>query len=80
MTPSIALTNSSQTIVSPNVETICGFKNVNDAVVRKLTSGDRQIIMNILEENNFGYNFEVPVDCPNCGHEFSGQLSAVNFL
>lgn len=56
------------------------LKNVNDAVVRKLTSGDRQLIMKVLEDNNFGYKFEVSVDCPNCGHEFSGQLSAVNFL
>ena len=55
-------------------------EGVNDAIVRKMTSGDRAIIMKVLEDNNFGYKFDVHVDCPNCGHEFEGQMSAVNFL
>lgn len=71
---------TANTLLLSRIVTELGTVKVNDAVVRKLTSGDRQRIMKVLEDNNFGYNFEVPVECPTCGHEFSGQLSAVNFL
>lgn len=56
------------------------LKNVNDAIVRNLTSGDRDLIMKVLADNQFGYQFETDVDCPNCGNTFKGQLSAVNFM
>ena len=56
------------------------LKSVNDSVIRNLTSGDRDLIIKTLSDNAFGYNFEVEVDCPDCGNNFKGQLSAINFM
>ena len=67
-------------LLSRIVTELGSLKSVNDSVVRKLTSGDRQAILKVIEDANFGYKFEADVECPICGHEFEGQLSAVNFL
>ena len=56
------------------------LKQVTDAVMRSLTCGDREIIMTTLNENGYGYKFEVEVTCPECGNQFVGQLSAINFI
>ena len=67
-------------LLSRIVTELGSLKSVNDSIVRKLTSGDRQAILKVIEDANFGYKFEADVECPICGHEFEGQLSAVNFL
>lgn len=67
-------------LLSRIVQELGTLKSVNDAVIRNLTSGDRDSIIKLLSDNAFGYNFEVEVDCPDCGNNFAGQLSAVNFM
>lgn len=74
----IALAN---TLMLSRIVTELGtVKNVTDAMVRSLTTGDREIILKAIQDNMFGYKFEIEVDCPNCGNSFTGHLSSINFI
>lgn len=56
-----------------------GTKVHND-FVRNLSIKDRNYLLELIKENNFGINLTVEVDCPNCYESFNASLNAVNFL
>lgn len=62
---------------------LCKFDDgmtMTDEVMANLTVRDRDYLSNLLEENTFGYNLTVEVECDQCGETFNGNLNAVNFL
>lgn len=53
---------------------------VNEGVLKKLTLGDRNYLSKLLEDNQFGIDNEIEIECPDCGNIFKGTLSITNFL
>ena len=49
-------------------------------VMASLNVRDREYLNTLLNENVFGYDLSVEVECDQCGETFRGVLSAVNFL
>jgi len=57
-----------------------GGKQVHEGIFKSLMSGDRRKLMNKLEENSFGVNLQIDVDCAHCGRKFTANLNVANFL
>lgn len=53
---------------------------VHDDFVRNLSIRDRNYLLEVLRDNNFGINLSVDIDCPSCYETFKASLNAVNFL
>lgn len=53
---------------------------VYDELVRNLSVKDRNYLMKLIEENQFGVDLGVDVECPTCYHSFRASLNATNFL
>ena len=51
-----------------------------DQVIRKLSIRDREYLVTLLKENEFGISLETEVICTSCGHAFSGNLNTSNFI
>lgn len=51
-----------------------------DQVIRKLSIRDREYLVNLLKENEFGVSLETEVMCTSCGHAFKGNLNTSNFI
>jgi len=62
---------------------LCKFTDglrVDEDVMASLNVRDREYLNTLLNENVFGYDLSVEVECDQCGETFRGVLSAVNFL
>ena len=62
---------------------LCKFADgtlVDEDAMASLTSKDREYLNTLLQENTFGYDLRVSVDCTECGESFDGSLNMVNFL
>lgn len=57
-----------------------GTVYLTDKVVRELGLRDREYLLKLLKENNFGVNLFTDITCTDCGHEFKTTLNMVNFL
>lgn len=58
-----------------------GELKTTERVIQSLSAGDRRTLSRLLEENQFGLDMNVPIECPNCGHAFDGALNTVtNFF
>ena len=53
---------------------------VHDDIVRNLSLRDRNYLLDVLNENRFGVDLTVEVECPTCGETFKASLNATNFL
>lgn len=53
---------------------------VNDKVIKSLTMGDRNYLQSLLNENQFGLDMSIEIECPECGNVFNGGLNATNFI
>lgn len=62
---------------------LCKFNDgayIDEDVMASLTVKDREYLNELLNENAFGYDLSVDVECDQCGETFRGSLNAVNFL
>lgn len=62
---------------------LCKFNDgtyIDEDVMASLTVKDREYLNELLNENAFGYDLSVEVECDQCGETFRGSLNAVNFL
>lgn len=62
---------------------LCKFTDglrVDEDVMASLNVRDREYLNTLLNDNVFGYDLSVEVECDQCGETFRGVLSAVNFL
>nr|DAI99399.1 MAG TPA: baseplate protein [Caudoviricetes sp.] len=54
---------------------------VTDDVIRKLSTKDREYLINLLNEYKFGYDMDnLDVECPECGETFTASLNNADFL
>ena len=53
---------------------------MHDDIVRNLSLRDRNYLLDVLNENRFGVDLTVEVECPTCGETFKASLNATNFL
>ena len=62
---------------------LCTFEDgtfVDDSVMAKLTTRDRQYLQNLLDSHQFGVQLTVDVMCDRCGESFEGNLNQSNFM
>lgn len=62
---------------------LCKFNDgtyIDEDVMANLTVKDREYLNGILNDNAFGYDLSVDVECDQCGETFRGSLNMVNFL
>lgn len=62
---------------------LCKFDDgvpVTEEVMSDLTVRDRKYLMDLLEEQKFGYVLSVEVECDSCGQTFDGSLNSSNFI
>lgn len=62
---------------------ICQFDDgtyVDQLVMAKLSTRDREYLQKLLNEHSFGVEMSVPVMCDVCGEEFTGTLNQANFI
>lgn len=62
---------------------LCKFNDgayIDEDVMASLTVKDREYLNELLNENAFGYDLSVDVECDQCGETFRGSINAVNFL
>lgn len=62
---------------------LCRFNDgayVDEDVMASLTVKDREYLNTLLNDNAFGYDLSVDVECDQCGETFRGSLNMVNFL
>ena len=62
---------------------LCKFDDgtyIDEDVMANLTVKDREYLNGLLNDNAFGYDLYVDVDCDQCGENFRGSLNMVNFL
>lgn len=62
---------------------LCKFSDgipVTEDVMSDLTVRDRKYLMDLLEEQKFGYELSVEVECDSCGESFKGSLNSSNFI
>lgn len=62
------------------VTSIEGMTNITNDLFRKMVARDREYLLKLLNENNFGCDFHMSFTCPNCGEEFEGLVNVVNFI
>lgn len=53
---------------------------LTEQIVRKMTMRDREYLIKLSAENQFGLDLKIPVECPECGNEFEGGLNITNFI
>lgn len=53
---------------------------VYDDIIRKLTVKDRNYLLDLVKEHNYGLDLSVELTCPNCGETFKASLNATNFI
>ena len=53
---------------------------VTEKTIQQMSTVDRRYLTNLLEENQFGLDMSVQIECPECGNTFTGGLSATNFI
>lgn len=62
---------------------LCKFNDgayVDEDVMASLTVKDREYLNTLLNDNTFGYDLSVDVECDQCGETFKGSLNMVSFL
>lgn len=62
---------------------ICRFEDgthIDDSVMAKLTTRDRQYLQELLDKHQFGVQLTVDVMCDRCGESFQGNLNQSNFM
>ena len=62
---------------------LCKFDDgtpVTEEVMSDLTVRDRKYLMDLLNEQQFGYVLKVDVECDSCGETFEGSLNSSNFI
>lgn len=62
---------------------LCKFDDgmpVTEEVMSDLTVRDRKYLMELLEEQKFGYELSLEVECDSCGEVFKGSLNSSNFI
>ena len=62
---------------------LCKFDNgvpTTEEVMQNLKLRDREYLNKLLNEETFGPKTSVEIECPECGEEFTGSLSATNFI
>lgn len=62
---------------------LCSFEDgthIDDSVMAKLTTRDRQYLQELLNEHQFGVQLTVNVMCDRCGETFEGNLNQSNFM
>lgn len=62
---------------------LCKFDDdciITEEVMSDLTVRDREYLSNLLNEQMFGYDMRLNVECPNCGYSFIGSLNQSNFI
>lgn len=62
---------------------LCKFNDgayIDEDVMASLTVKDREYLNELLNDNVFGYDLSVDVECDQCGETFRGSLNMVNFL
>ena len=57
-----------------------GDLTVYDQVIRKLSIRDREYLLKILQENDFGLDMSTEITCTACGTSFKGNLNSTNFI
>jgi len=57
-----------------------GTAKITDNTLRSLSIRDREYLLKVLQENNFGVNLYIDLTCSSCGEEFKSTLNMVNFL
>lgn len=55
-------------------------KKVDDDMIRNLSMKDRNYLLEVMKEHDFGVNLVVDVECPTCYETFKATLNAVNFI
>ena len=53
---------------------------VTDSMMKELTTGDRNYLTELLQENDFGLDGTISCVCDTCGEEFQGDLTGADFL
>ena len=53
---------------------------VTDAVMKEMTTGDRNYLTELLQENDFGLDGGIDCVCDTCGEGFRGDLMGADFL
>jgi len=53
---------------------------VHDSLVKSLSYKDRDYLLNLLKDNQFGVKLETEVTCVSCGESFVGNMNMANFL
>lgn len=53
---------------------------VHDDIVRNLSMKDRNYLLSLINENRFGVDLAVEVECPTCAETFKASLNATNFI
>ena len=53
---------------------------VTDSIMKELTTGDRNYLTELLQENDFGLDGMISCVCDTCGEEFQGDLMGADFL
>lgn len=66
-------------LITRVVESLGNIK-LNANVIKKLSTVDREKIIETISENTFGPDFRVEITCPSCGEEFDTGVHPVNFL
>lgn len=62
---------------------ICKFKDgayVDENVMSNLTTKDRNYLIDLMHENNFGIDMTSDITCDVCGEEFKANLNVTNFI
>lgn len=57
-----------------------GTTKITDNTLRQLSIRDREYLLKVLQESNFGVNLYIDLTCSSCGEEFKSTLNMVNFL
>ena len=51
-----------------------------ELAMKQLTTSDRKILTDLIDENQFGYETTFEITCTTCGEVFTGDLSGTSFL
>lgn len=68
------------TLLSRAITTVDGFGQVTMNVLRKMSVRDRDYLIKLLGESNYGPKFEISFSCPSCGEDVEAGVHPVNFL
>ena len=53
---------------------------MTDQLAKDMVTKDREYLLKLMQENDYGYKLETELTCSSCGEQFKTTLNVVNFI